>query len=192
MRLAVGDLVVYGSHGAGRVTSRQNLRSGESREVVVLDFAAGLSVTLPLQRALEFLRPVASESEVARIRTTLREDIAPSEDRWLKRSKATQAKVTSGEAVGLAEVVRDGARGEGRSTALGEAMRLSPSEHQLYLKARRLLADEIGLARGVESSEADDWITSQLLHTARQRSSSEAKSGGAAKPTLSRPSRSAA
>ena len=192
MRLAVGDLVVYGSHGAGRVTSRQNRRFGETREIVVLDFAAGLSVTLPLQRALEYLRPLADETEVARVRTTLREDTAPSEDRWLKRSKATQAKVTSGEAVGLAEVVRDGACREGTSATHKETTRLSPSEHQLYLKARRLLADEIGLARGVESSEADDWITNQLSHTARQRSSTETSTGAADEPALSRPRRSAA
>jgi RNA polymerase-interacting CarD/CdnL/TRCF family regulator len=192
MRLAVGDLVVYGSHGAGRVTSRESRRRGEPLDIVVLDFAAGLSVTLPLQRALEYLRPLADETEMARVRTTLREEIPPSGDQWLKRSKATQAKVRGGEAVGLAEVVRDGARREGASTGHRGTVRLSPSEQQLYLKARRLLADEIGLARGVEPSDADNWITNQLTHTARKRAASETPSGVSDKPVSGRPLRSAA
>jgi RNA polymerase-interacting CarD/CdnL/TRCF family regulator len=32
----------------------------------------------------------------------------------------------------------------------------------LYLKARRLLANEIGVARGVQPAEAEDWIARQL------------------------------
>ena len=158
---------MYGSHGAGRVASRQKRGLGEPCEIVVLDFAAGLSVTLPLERALEYLRPLAGETEMACVRTTLREDRAPSEEGWLKRYKATQAKVTAGETVGLAEVVRDSVRRDRRSTVYGRTKQLSSSERQLYLKARRLLADEIGLGCGFEPSEADDWITNQLSHTAR-------------------------
>jgi RNA polymerase-interacting CarD/CdnL/TRCF family regulator len=149
VKLGVGDLVVYGSHGAGRVIERK-------KENVVLEFSAGLSVTLPVDRAQEYLRPVATADVMKSVARTLREDAPKSEAVWLKRCKATKEKVNVGEAVGLAEVVRDC---EG-------APRLSPSERQLYLKARRLLADEIGLARGVESSEADEWIADQLGQTA--------------------------
>ncbi len=191
VKLAVGDPVVYGSHGAGRVTSRLTQGLGEPSEFVVLDFAAGLTVTLPLQRALEYLRPVAGETEMARVRTTLRAEVAPSEDPWLKRSKAMQAKLAAGLSVGLAEVVRDSARREETSTAHGGTMRLSPSEQQLSRQARRLLADEIGLARGVAPSEADDWITSQLSHTAHQRST-ETMSGAAQKSARVRTGRAAA
>jgi RNA polymerase-interacting CarD/CdnL/TRCF family regulator len=136
----------------------------------VLDFAAGLSVTLPLERALECLRPLAGETEMACVGTTLREDMTAIEDGWLKRSKATQTKVTAGQTVGLAEVVRDSVGRDRRPAAHGRTMRLSPSEQQLYLKARQLLADEIGIVRGIESSEADDWISDQLSHTPVKRS----------------------
>jgi RNA polymerase-interacting CarD/CdnL/TRCF family regulator len=37
-------------------------------------------------------------------------------------------------------------------------------ERELYLKARRLLADEIGHARCIEQAQAEDWITNQLAH----------------------------
>ena len=157
---------MYGRHGAGRVTSRQKKGLGKPHELIVLDLAAGLSVTLPLARALEYLRPLASKSEVACVRTTLREDKALTEDTWLKRWKTMQAKVATGEAVSLAEVIRDSAQRDRTAAAQGKAKRLSPSEHQLYLEARQLLASEIGLVRGVEPSEADDWITEQLSRIA--------------------------
>jgi RNA polymerase-interacting CarD/CdnL/TRCF family regulator len=34
----------------------------------------------------------------------------------------------------------------------------------MYLKAMRLLADEIGHARGIDAAQAEDWITNQLEH----------------------------
>jgi RNA polymerase-interacting CarD/CdnL/TRCF family regulator len=166
VKLAVGDLVVYGRHGAGRVTSRQKKGRGKPHEIIVLDLAAGLSVTLPLERALEYLRPLASKTEVACVQTTLREDKALTEDTWLKRWKIMQAKVATGEAVSLAEVVRDSAQRERTPAAHGKTKRLSPSEHQLYLEARQLLASELGFVRGVEPSEADEWITDQLSRIA--------------------------
>jgi RNA polymerase-interacting CarD/CdnL/TRCF family regulator len=39
---------------------------------------------------------------------------------------------------------------------------MSLSERQLYLKARKLLSQEIGAARGIAADEADAWITEQL------------------------------
>ena len=39
---------------------------------------------------------------------------------------------------------------------------LSPSERDLYKRARTLLSAEIGLARDLEPAEADAWIEEQL------------------------------
>jgi len=44
-RLAVGNLVAYGSHGAGQVAARETkVVLGKRREVVVLTLTGGLSV----------------------------------------------------------------------------------------------------------------------------------------------------
>lgn len=59
MKFAVGDAVVYGTHGVGRVTSRKKLAAGE---LIVLELGEGLAVTLPLERARAQLRPVASNA----------------------------------------------------------------------------------------------------------------------------------
>jgi len=131
----------------------------EPQEVVVLELAATLTVTLPIALAREQLRAVVNETELASVQKTLRAAPPASEPVWVKRQKATRAKLASGQAVGLAEVISDGAH-----RYQGEAARLSVSERELYLRARRLLADEIGHARGIDPAQAEDWISNQLAH----------------------------
>jgi len=165
VRLAVGDVVVYASHGAGHVAARERrVVLGRRQEVVVLALAGGLSVELPLERAHELLRPLASEADMSRVQKTLGADRAVSRESWLKRRRDSQAKLTGGGAVELAELIRDGAR-RGALPARGATSQLSPGERDLFLKARRLLSNEIALARGVEPAEASAWIDEQLTRT---------------------------
>src|SRR5437867_11653932 len=79
VRLAVGDLVVYASHGAGHVAARERrVVLGRRQEVVVLALAGGLSVELPVERAHELLRPLASEADLPSVRKALCADHAGS------------------------------------------------------------------------------------------------------------------
>jgi RNA polymerase-interacting CarD/CdnL/TRCF family regulator len=169
LRLAVDDLVVYASHGVGRVAIRQ-------QKTVVLEFAeGGLLVTLPIERAVECVRPVSTEVEITSIGRTLGGADTVSEENWQRRLKTTRGKVTGGEAAGLAEVIRDASRREERATARQEPGRLSLTERQLYLKARKLLADEIGASRGVDPSAADAWIGDQLARNGDREPSRETR-----------------
>jgi RNA polymerase-interacting CarD/CdnL/TRCF family regulator len=162
LALAVGDLVVYAGHGVGRVTARhRHSAHGHRGDVIVLELPQGLSVTLPVERALETLRPLSSEAEIRHVQRVLRSPGAPEEESWQKRIKATREKVSAGDAVGLAEVVRDGVNREQRSAAR-ERPTPSSAERQLYLKARDLLAHEVGAARRIEPAEADAWILDQI------------------------------
>ena len=163
MKLAVGDVVVYPAHGAGRVAAREKrVVLGAEQEVVVLELADGLSVTLPMQLARELLRPLVSEAGLRRVQETLREDGALSEDVWLKRLRQVQAKLIGGDPLQLAEIVRDGVRRERRLTASGTTTKLSLREKGLCVKARQHLSGEIGLARGLDRAEVDAWIDEQL------------------------------
>jgi CarD family transcriptional regulator len=167
VRLAVGDVVVYPAYGVGRVAAREKrVVLGAAQEILVLELADGLSVTLPVERGRELLRPLLSQAGLRRVQETLREDHTLSEDVWLKRRKDTQVKLAGGDPLRLAEVVRDCARRERRMKAKHTGSRLSPSERDLYLRARRLLSGEIGQARGLEPLEADSWIEEQLTTTA--------------------------
>ena len=163
VRLRIGDVVVYPVYGVGRIEIREErLVLGVKKEILVLELADGLSVTLPIERADGLLRPLLSEADIVQVQGTLREDQALSEDGWLKRKKDIQAKVVGGDPSELAEVVRNGARRERGMKANGTASQLSPSERDLYLRARRLLSSEIGFARGLEPDAADAWIEEQL------------------------------
>jgi CarD family transcriptional regulator len=167
MRLAVGDVVVYPNHGAGRVVVReQRMVLGEVRDVVVVDLVDGLSVSLPVEQARKVLRPLLGEADLQLVQETLRENHLPSGEGWLKRRKEAQEKMAGGDPVGLAEVVRDGALRERRLRANGNRSLLSAGERTIYMKARRLLSGEIGLANGLEPVEADAWIDRQLVATA--------------------------
>jgi RNA polymerase-interacting CarD/CdnL/TRCF family regulator len=158
MEFAVGQVVVYGGHGSGRVVARETrAATPEPQEVVVVELAATLTVTLPIALAQEQLRAVADEAELANVQTTLRAAPRATEPLWIRRQKATRAKLASGQAICLAEVISDGAHRQ-----RGQAKRLTVNERELYQRARRLLADEIGHARGIDPTQAEDWITNQL------------------------------
>lgn len=156
VNLAVGDLVVYGAHGAGTVEACER-RSvlGELQTVVVVALAGGLSVQLPLPLAREQLRPLLDETGLATIELVLRDRPPPSGDSWLKRRRDAQAKL--GNSVGLAEIIRDSSMRE-TASARGGGTRLSPSERELLRRARVLLTTEIALARDVAIEDAETWI----------------------------------
>jgi len=160
LSLAVGDNVVYGSHGAGKVEARET-RSvhGEEQTVVVIGLAAGLSVQLPLALAQEQLRPVIDEAGIAIIEQVLRDTPPISSETWLKRRRDAETKLR--DAIGLAEVIRDGHVRE-LAPARGAGSRLSPGERELARRARELLTKEIALARDVTVGDVDVWLDGQL------------------------------
>lgn len=164
MELAVGDEVVYGTHGIGRVVKRMKsiAASGQKQDVVVLELDDGLTVTLPLDRALDQLRPVANEADIRRVTAALRQERVLSTDPWLSRRREAMAKLSGGNPVELADIVGEGAQRERALRADGKRTQLSPGEREIFLKARQLLADEIARARGLTSEEADSWIEAKL------------------------------
>ena len=138
---------------------------GERQEVIVLALAGGLSVELPMERAHALLRPLASEADMSRVQKALGADHAVSGDSWLKRRRDSQAKLTGGDPIELAEIIRDSVHREWRLPAKGTKSQLSPGERDLFVKARQLLSNEIALARGLEPAEANAWIDEQLTRT---------------------------
>lgn len=161
LTLAVGDLVVYASHGIGRVEARRP-GAGELPETVALVFESGLRVTLPLSRALDALRPPSSELELEDVRRTLRADAPPPVEPWSRRYRAAREKVVAGEVTALAEVVRDELQREQRRVAGASGRPSAPSDRQLFVQARKLLAAEVALCRGIEVAAADAWIVDQV------------------------------
>ncbi len=161
LRLAVGDAVVYASHGIGRVEARRP-GSGGLPETVALVFASGLRVIFPLARALAALRPLSGAPELEDVRRTLGEEASVPVEPWSRRYRVTRDKVAAGEATALAEVVRDGLRREQRLAAGASGRSTGAWDRQLYVQARTLLTAEVALCRGVGLAEADAWILDQV------------------------------
>ena len=160
LNLAVGDVVVYGAHGAGTVEARETRSvDGEEQVVVKVALSAGLSVQLPLALAEEQLRPVVDEAGMARVKKVLRTARPISSDTWLKRRRDAEVKLR--DVVGLAEIIGDGSIRDA-APAKGSGTRLSPGERELVRRARDLLTKEIALARDVPVGDAEAWIDGQL------------------------------
>jgi CarD family transcriptional regulator len=154
---------VYPPHGIGRIAARETrVVLGVEEEVVVIEFDNDLSVTLPLSRAHELIRPPVSEAGLRRVRDTLRAHAALSDQAWPKRMQEAQEMFRRGHTIELAELVRDGVRREQQLTPQGTPFRLAASERALHLKARESLSSEIAVVRGRGQKEADAWIDEQL------------------------------
>jgi RNA polymerase-interacting CarD/CdnL/TRCF family regulator len=163
----MGDLVVYANHGAGYVAARKTQTVlGRSCEVVVVELDDGLTVTLPLELAQQLLRPLASEAELRIVQETLRGDRILSVDPWLSRRKQTLDKLAGGSPLELAEIVSEGAQRDRERRTIGSKPLGSSGERDVFVKARRLLSDEIALTRGIQPDAADVWIEEQLARPA--------------------------
>jgi CarD family transcriptional regulator len=162
VKLKVGDVVAYPPHGIGRVAAREKrVVLGTEQDVVVLELSDGMSVTVTVERALEQFRPLVDEKGLKRVQQTLRAEGDASDEVWAKRLKEAQDKLRSGDPLELAEIVRDGVRRDQAAAESGTS-KLSASERALLVKARDLLAGEIGVVRGVDTDEAGAWIDQQL------------------------------
>jgi RNA polymerase-interacting CarD/CdnL/TRCF family regulator len=159
MNFAVGDVVVYASHGIGRIESAHAAKGGQPAGIVLV-LGSGLTVTLPLVRARETLRCLSGEPELEDVRLTLGADVAPTVEHSSRRRRFAQEKLTAGEIGGLAEIVRDGLQRDRRRTT-GSS---KPLANELFRRARELLAAEIAATRGIEPEEADAWVLQQVAH----------------------------
>jgi CarD family transcriptional regulator len=164
VKLAVGDLVVYGNHGIGRVAARRKQEVlGEMRDVVVLEFEE-LTVTLPVTLASTHLRPLASKSDLDRVGVVLQDDGELNSRNWLSRRREALEKLIGGTPVELAEIVSEGAQRERlRSASRGSKAQLSLGERQLYTRARALLCGEVAVALDIQPTAAERWIDRHLM-----------------------------
>jgi RNA polymerase-interacting CarD/CdnL/TRCF family regulator len=164
VELTVGDVVVYGNHGIGRVVARRTQEMlGERREVVVLQFEE-LTVTLPFALARTELRPLANEADIGRVSDALQADEALNSRNWLARRREATEKLVGGTPVELAEIVSEGAqRKRLRSARVGKSSQFTLSERDHYAKARTLLSDEIAMALDIKPAEAETWIDGHLM-----------------------------
>ncbi len=145
-----GDLVVYPAHGVGQVTDIETKQAGgQSLNVIVISFKESrMTLRVPLQKVkTSGLRNVLTKRAMSAALATLSEPAIKGRGLWNRRATEYAAKINSGNAVSIAEVVRD--------------LHRSPSDQEpsyshrlLYEQALERLTHEVAAVEKIESGDA--------------------------------------
>ena len=164
-RFRKGDLVVYPSHGVGRIDSLGAVEiAGHKLNVIQISFAENAMVLrIPVNKAAgSGLRKLASFEELAKAKTILQGRPRTSRLMWAKRAQEYQAKINSGSLTALAEVVRD-------LQASADGTASSFSQRNLFELAMDRLAAEFAAVGKVDKAVA----IRELLETLQPGKSSD-------------------
>jgi CarD family transcriptional regulator len=145
-----GDYVVYPAHGVGKVQGVETQEiSGMSLELIVIRFDQDrMTVRLPVTKAKTAgLRKLSSRNVMDSAISTLKTRSRAKKTMWSRRAQEYETKISSGDPVAIAEVVRDLYRGEDQ----GEQ---SYSERQMYQSALQRLAREYAAMEGTDEENA--------------------------------------
>lgn len=150
MAFEIGETVVYPHHGAAFIEdiSTKTIR-GEKKLYLTLRVMQGdLVIQVPADRVEDVgVRDVSNDSQLEKVFSVLRAQEVEEPSNWSRRYKANSEKLTSGDVVKVAEVVRDLTR---RDSGRG----LSAGEKRMLSQARQILGSEVALARDFSEDEA--------------------------------------
>jgi CarD family transcriptional regulator len=145
-----GDLVVYPTHGVGKITGieRQDI-AGLSINVFVVHFDKDrMTLRVPTAKAQgSGLRRLSSRKEMDVALTRLKGRSRAKRTMWSRRAQEYEAKINSGDPASIAEVVRDLYRNVGQPEQ-------SYSERQIYQAALDRLVREFAAVEKIDEPTA--------------------------------------
>lgn len=145
-----GDKVVCPPHGAAVVEDiQEKWVLGERRRYFIIKPLYGqMTIMVPVDRAGEVgIRRVIQPDQIDGILEVLGCAGQPLSDNWNHRFKENWDKLSSGDIIRVAEVVRD-------LSHIGSRKTLSTKEKDMLVQARRILISELVYSRNVDESEA--------------------------------------
>ena len=155
---AVGDHVVYPTHGVGRVTGIVTEEiAGHRLTLIVVEFEDNRMVLrVPVAKAKSAgLRKLSSRKAMEQALATLKGRARIKRTMWSRRAQEYEAKINSGDPIAIAEVVRDLHRNAGQPDQ-------SFSERQIYEQALDRLAAELAAIEQVDKATATAKLVSYL------------------------------
>src|ERR1700739_824022 len=155
---ATGDLVVYPTHGVGKIVAIETQEiSGHTLSVFVVHFDKDrMTLRVPLAKAkVSGLRRLSSQKEMDAALTKLRGRSRAKRTMWSRRAQEYQAKIASGDPGSIAEVVRDLFRNTGQP-------RHSYSKRQIYHSPLDRLVREFAAVERIDETTATQRVE-QLL-----------------------------
>ncbi|MBM3505207.1 MAG: CarD family transcriptional regulator [Alphaproteobacteria bacterium] len=158
LSFAVGDHVVYPTHGVGQVTAIENREiAGQKLDLFVVTFDKDkMTLRVPVGKADNTgMRKLASPQILDSAITTLKGRARIKRTMWSRRAQEYEAKINSGDPISIAEVVRD----LHRSASQPEQ---SYSERQIYEAALDRLVREIAAVERIDEAAAVERVQKVL------------------------------
>ncbi len=159
----IGDYAVCPGHGVGQVVDIEEKDLGGKTVTIyiVKVMANGMKVMVPTNSE-EGIRPLVSEEEVAGVFGLLKDhDVAVDNSTWNRRYREYMLKLKTGSLFEIAEVLR-------ALFLLKEKKNLSFGEKKMLDQCKDLIAQEISITGGVETSMVIQNIESCFTHSAQQ------------------------
>jgi len=154
----VGDKVVHPTHGAGLVKGikKQDLLEQYHRYYIIDLAFDHRTLMIPVSKAEEIgLRSISQQAALSQVRNTLSAAAETLPDDHKRRQEHIQEKLKTGDAIKVAEVIRD-------LSALKREDHLTSFDTKLLERAQQFLVCEVALAEGVQASEAERMISETL------------------------------
>jgi CarD family transcriptional regulator len=158
MPFSKGELVVYPTHGVGKITAIEEQEiAGYTLNVFVVSFDKDrMTLRVPLAKAKNSgLRRLSSRKEMDAALAKLRGRSRAKRTMWSRRAQEYQAKIASGDPASIAEVVRDLFRNVGQPEQ-------SYSERQIYQAALDRLVREFAAVDGIDEMTATQRVEQML------------------------------
>lgn len=155
---ATGDLVVYPTHGVGKITAIEMQEfAGYTLNVFVVTFDKDrMTLRVPLGKAkVSGLRKLSSRKEMDAALAKLRGRSRAKRTMWSRRAQEYQAKIASGDPASIAEVVRDLFRNSGQPEQ-------SYSERQIYQAALDRFVREYAAVERIDETTATQRVEELL------------------------------
>jgi CarD family transcriptional regulator len=155
---AVGEFVVYPTHGVGKIMGHEVEKIGEYElKVFVIAFEKDkMTLRVPVGRAeAAGLRSISSNDQIGKALATLKGRAKIARGMWSRRAQEYEAKINSGNLVAIAEVVRDLHKNVDQSER-------SYSERMIYETAMHRLCGEVAASERVEVKDAQDRLLKVL------------------------------
>src|SRR6266536_6073527 len=153
-----GDLVVYPTHGVGKILGIETQEiAGHTLSVFVVHFDKDrMTLRVPLAKTkASGLRRLSSRKEMDVALTKLRGRSKAKRTMWSRRAQEYEAKIASGDPASIAEVVRDLFRNTGQPEQ-------SYSERQIYQAALDRFVREYAAVERIDEMTATQRVE-QLL-----------------------------
>lgn len=155
---AVGEYVVYPTHGVGKIMGHESEKIGDYElKVFVIAFEKDkMTLRVPVGRAeAAGLRSISSNDQIGKALATLKGRAKIARGMWSRRAQEYEAKINSGNLVAIAEVVRDLHKNVDQSER-------SYSERMIYETAMHRLCGEVAASEKVDIKDAQDRLLKVL------------------------------